>query len=131
MHGRVIIGSCFLISAAMLGGCASKPMNGAVIPMQGGGYQSVVKRVDKASAMWAFDQDAKVTCGKSSPIPALATPGKYSVVSQNASEKAGQAAKDIKTDNKALNAAIAIKFPQRDTPGSYELTTVFKCEPLN
>lgn len=102
--------------------------NGAVIPISGG-HQSVVKRVDKAEAMMAFDQDAKATCGKPNPIPFLAVAGKYTVISQKGAETAAQAPKEIKSGDSRIDAAIAVKFPQQGTPGSYELTTVFKCEP--
>ncbi len=108
-------------------GCATPRTNGAVLPVSQGNYQSVVKSSDKAAAMQAFDQDAKATCGKPNPIPFLAEPGKYIVVSQNG---AGKAAKDVKSGDQRIDAAIALRFPNAGTPESYELTTVFKCEPM-
>ncbi len=129
MRHKKALATSALTLLVLTAGCATPRTNGAVIPVQGG-YQSVIKGSDRASAMRAFDQDAKASCGKSSPIPALATPGKYIVVSQSGNEKAAKAAKDIKSGDQRLDAAIAIKFPQQGEAGSFELTTVFRCEPL-
>ena len=120
-------GLCALAAVALLSGCAAPRTNGAVVPVANGNYQSVIKRGDRAAAMQAFDDDAKSTCGKPNPIRFLAVEGKYMVVSQNGT---GKAAKEVKSGDQRIDAAIALRFPGAGTPESYELTTVFKCEPL-
>lgn len=118
-----------LATAAVLAGCASSPrLNGAVLPMQGGTHQSVIAGPDAATALRAFDQDAKATCGTTGAIAALNKPGKYSVVSQNTVAKGGE--QIASTDNKKVDAGVAVglRYLGLDKQATVEVTTVFKCE---
>jgi hypothetical protein len=111
-----------LVCSALLTACASQM--GAVVPLQGGTHQSVVKATDKPGAIRMFDNDAKLTCGGGG---IMAKAGKYAVISQTAKEKE---AAGVKTDNKTVDATIAVglKYLRLQDSDTYELTTVFKCE---
>ena len=105
-----------------LSGCATAP-RGAVLSLQGGQYQSVVKSSDRASASKVMDGDAKITCGGGM----FSKGGKYAVISQTIKEKDG---KEIRTDNKTTDAGIALglRYMGLESKDAVELTTVFKCE---
>jgi hypothetical protein len=118
-----------------LAGCATPPPRpiGAVLPMAGGTYQSTVKSSDEQQALKTFTHDAEVTCRKGDapkprmPWEAAPAPPKFSVLSQTMKNKDG---KDIKSDNKMLDAGIAVglrKFGM-ESQDSVTATTVFKCE---
>jgi hypothetical protein len=120
---------------ALAAGCASAPPrpSGALQPMEGGRFQSVVKAEDKAGALKTFSRDAELTCtkgGEKSRMPweAKPAPGKYAVVSQNVVEKAAEKVKS--TDNKMLDVGVALGVKRLNMEGkdSVEITTVFKCE---
>jgi hypothetical protein len=108
--------------------CASGPrLSGAVTPQAGGQLQSVVKGSDRTSALRNFDNDAKSYCGKPGAIPALATPGKYVVVSQNVVDKK---ADKISSGDGKLDAGIAVgvRYLGMEKQDSVEVITIFKCE---
>ena len=123
-----------LLAATALVGCASAPPRpiGAVVPMEGGRFQSSTKGPDQERAMKTFTHAAEVTCGKHDGSPrmpwqAKPAPAKYVVVSQNTKAKDG---KQIKSDNKMLDAGIAVGLRQAglEAQDSFEVTTIFKCE---
>lgn len=116
----------FVCLAIGLSGCASPKTRGAVVPMEGEKYQSVVKRGDKESALSAVDHDAKLTCGKPGMLPGKIEEGRYEVVSQNVAETAAKEAES--TGNVWADKALKIKFGDRGTAATYEVTTVFKCK---
>lgn len=117
------------LSLVALTACATKPLHGAVTPMGGDQYKSFVKAGDEASAMKAFDSDAKATCKKPGTLgkfDPLAEDGKYVVVSQQTSKNK---APEAKTDNKIADAAISLSSLGRALrlEANVEAVTVFKC----
>ena len=123
----------FILATAA--GCASAPPrpSGAIQPMEGGRFQSVVKAEDKARALKTFSSDAELTCTKGGDKPrmpweAKPVPGKFAVISQNAVEKAAEKVKS--TDNKMLDVGVSLGMKRLNMEGkdSVEITTVFKCE---
>ncbi len=126
-----------LISLAigLLAGCATAPERprGAIVPMEGGRYQSAVKSEDPASALKTFTNDAELTCTKGGdksrmPWEAKPAPGKYAVISQTIKAKDG---KEIKSsDNKMLDAGIAVGLRRfgLESKDAVEVMTIFKCE---
>lgn len=116
-----------ILAVLLLGACATQGPIGAVVPMTGGVHQSVVNAPDRSGALRSFDNDAKLTCGSSSPLPGMARPGRYVVVSQSGKEKT---AKEIQAENKNVQAGIAVglRYLGLEERDSYELTTVFRCE---
>ncbi len=119
-----------------LAGCASPPPrpSGAITPLEGGRYQSNIKRGDAEGAYKTFARDAEITCDKTPPgktyMPweTKPAPAKYAVISQKAVDKN---AKEVKSsDNKMLDAGIAVGLKKFGLEGkdAVELTTIFKCE---
>ncbi len=118
-----------LLATAVAAGCASGPqLRGAVVPIQGGAHQSVVTGPDNTTALRAFDDDAKATCGTQGVVKALNKPGKYSVVSQNTVTKGAE--KIASSDDKKLDAGISVglRYLGLESKDKVEVTTVFKCE---
>jgi hypothetical protein len=124
-----------VLSYALLAGCASPPPrpSGAIVPMEGGRYQSAVKSGDSQAALKTFTRDAEITCTKGEtktrmPWEAQPAPPKYTVVTQTVKDKEG---KEIKSsDNKMLDAGISI-FTRKhglESKDSVEVTTIFKCD---
>ncbi len=121
-------------TALAISGCATpapRPF-GAVLPMEGGRYQSAIKSSDTAQALKHFTRDAEITCAKGAtgtrmPWDAKPAPAKYVVVSQTMKEKGG---KEIKSDNKMLDAGIAVGLRHLglEAQDAVEVTTLFKCE---
>lgn len=119
----------------LLAGCATPPPrpSGAIVPMEGGRYQSAVKAGDSQAALRTFTHDAELTCikgGAKSRMPweAKPDPGRYTVISQAVKAKD---AKGIKSsDNKMLDAGIAVGIRHLGLEGKdeVEVMTVFKCE---
>ena len=121
---------CLAACAVLVAGCATKPLYGAVTPMGGDQYKSFVKASDEASAMKAFDSDAKATCKKPGTLgkfDPLAEDGKYVVVSQQTSKNK---APEAKTDNKIADAAISLSSLGRAlrNEANVEAVTVFRCQ---
>lgn len=126
-----------LTSLAALGltlaGCATAPSHiGAVVPMEGGRYQSSITGGDPASAMKAFTHDAIITCDKTPqktrmPWESAPPPPKYVVLSQVMTDKDG---KQIKSDSKNLDAGIAVglRYLGLESKDSVRATTIFRCE---
>ncbi len=116
-----------LALVAGLGACAAPQPRGAVLPMQGGIYQSVVKGPDQAMANKIFDSDAKLTCGSAGAVRVMDKPGKYVVLSQNGRDKDG---KKVEADSKTATAGLTVglRYLGLESKDSYELTSTFKCE---
>ena len=124
-----------VLSLSVLAGCATGPERprGAVVPMEGGRYQSAVKAGDPQAALKTFTQDAELTCTKGGaksrmPWEAKPDPGKYAVISQTVKSKDG---KEIKpSDNKLVDAGIAVGLRRfgLESKDEVEVMTVFKCE---
>jgi hypothetical protein len=119
-----------------LAGCATPPPrpSGAITPLEGGKYQSNIKRESAEGAYKTFANDAEITCDKTPPgktyMPweSKPAPAKYTVISQKAVDKN---AKEVKSsDNKMLDAGIAVGLKRFGLEGkdAVELTTIFKCE---
>jgi hypothetical protein len=118
-----------------LAGCASPPPrpDGAILPLEGGRYQSNVKRGNAEAAVKTFTRDAEITCAKPEtktrmPWEAAPPPAKYAVISQKMVDKN---AKEVKSsDNKMLDAGIAVGLKRFGLEGqdAVEITTIFKCE---
>lgn len=123
------------LSLTILAGCASPPPrpNGAILPLEGGRYQSNVKRENAEAAVKTFTHDAEITCAKPEtktrmPWEAAPPPAKYVVLSQKMVDKN---AKEVKSsDNKMLDAGIAVGLKRFGLEGrdAVEITTIFKCE---
>lgn len=122
-----------LLCLATLAGCASAPErpHGAVLPLEGGRYQSAIKAADTEAALRTFTHDAEVTCAKTDGKPRMPwegkpAPAKYVVVSQTLKTKDG---KEIKSDNKLLDAGIAVGLRRfgLESQDAVEVSTVFKC----
>lgn len=117
----------------LLTGCATAPQKpiGAVVPLEGGKYQSAIKAPDQSQALKVFTHDAELTCTKGEPPrnPFAAKPpaGKYIVLSQTAKDKDG---KQIKADNKTVEAGIAVglRYLGLESKDAVEINTVFRCE---
>lgn len=127
------LGALALIVGA-LAGCATpqERPRGAVVPLEGGRYQSSVKAADTQAAMKTFTNDAEITCTKNDgsarmPWQGKPAPGRYVVVSQTAKAKDG---KEIKSDNKLLDAGIAVGLRKYglEAQDAVEVSTIFKCE---
>lgn len=124
-----------LAITTLAAGCASTPERprGAVVPMEGGRYQSAVKAGDPQAGLKTFTRDAELTCTKGGaksrmPWEAKPEPGKYAVISQTVKSKDG---KEIKSsDNKMLDAGIAVGLRRfgMESKDEVEVMTVFKCE---
>jgi hypothetical protein len=122
-------------AAATLSGCASAPPtpSGAILPMEGGRYQSTVRSSEEADAQRIAMRDAEITCNKTPPkayMPweAKPAPAKFMVVSQTTKNKEG---KEIKSsDNKMMDAGIAVGLRKLglEAKDSITVTTIFKCE---
>lgn len=127
MTGKITLVTIIAFASIALAGCATTPM-GAVVPMAGGTHQSVVKAGDKAAASRAMDHDAKLTCGTPGTVPMMNKDGKYIVVSQTEKAKDGKA---IEAENKNITAGIAVglRYIGLESKDTFELTTVFKCQP--
>lgn len=125
----------FVITTLLaLTGCATPPERprGAVVPMEGGRYQSAVKAADTESGLRTFTRDAEITCAKPDgrtrmPWEAQPAPAKYVVVSQTLKTKDG---KEIKSENKLLDAGIAVGLRRfgLEAQDAVEVSTIFKCE---
>lgn len=122
------------LTLAVLSGCASAPARpqGAIVPLEGGRYQSAVKAEHQEAALKTFTRDAEITCTKTPvkqrmPWEAAPPPAKYAVISQEVKSKDG---KDIKSDNKMVDAGIAVGLRKLglESKDAVEVTTVFKCE---
>lgn len=120
-------------AAALLSACATTGPIGAVLPLEGGRFQSSVNGLDQANALKAFTNDAELTCGggaSAQKMPWQATkpagPVKYAVVSQTLKSKDG---KEIKAENKNLEAGIAVglRYIGLEAQDKVEVTTVFRC----
>lgn len=134
MNRTIYTAPIALLCLATLVGCASAPQRpqGAVVPLEGGRYQSAIKAPDTATALRTFTNDAEITCTKSDgkarmPWEGKPAPGRYVVVSQSLKSKDG---KDIKSDNKLLDAGIAVGLRRFGLEGqdAVEVSTIFKCE---
>jgi hypothetical protein len=118
-----------------LAGCATAPERpgGAILPLEGGRYQSNIKRANAEAAISTFTRDAEITCKKPEtktrmPWEAAPPPAKYAVISQKMVDKN---AKEVKSsDNKMLDAGIAVGLKRFGLEGqdAVEITTIFKCE---
>ncbi len=135
MHSRASAMLTAAMTLALAAGCATAPPRprGAIVPMEGGRYQSAVKAGDQQAALKTFTHDAEVTCTKGEtkqrmPWEAQPAPAKYAVISQTVKDKEG---KEIKSsDNKMLDAGIAVGLRRfgLESKDAVEVTTVFKCE---
>ncbi|KNZ32627.1 MAG: hypothetical protein AD742_10385 [Methylibium sp. NZG] len=123
-----------LTVATLAAGCASTPERprGAIVPLEGGRYQSAVKSADVQAGLKTFTSDAELTCTKGGsksrmPWEAKPEPGKYAVISQTVKGKDG---KEIKSDNKLVDAGIAVGLRKfgLESKDEVEVMTVFKCE---
>ena len=123
-----------LALASALGGCATSPPRptGAIVPLEGGRYQSSVQGLDGSQALKTFTRDAEITCAKPEqsarmPWDAKPAPARYVVLSQVSKTKDG---KEIKSDNKNLDAGIAVglRYVGLEAKDSVEVVTVFRCE---
>jgi hypothetical protein len=123
------------LSLSILAGCATAPERpgGAILPLEGGRYQSNIKRANAEAAISTFTRDAEITCKKPEtktrmPWEAAPPPAKYAVISQKMVDKN---AKEVKSsDNKMLDAGIAVGLKRFGLEGqdAVEITTIFKCE---
>ncbi len=126
---------CGLAAIALSTGCATAPERprGAVVPMEGGRYQSVVKSSDPQAALKTFTRDAEITCTKTPtttrmPWEAKPAPAKYAVLSQSVKTKEGREISS--TDNKMADAGIQLAMRRygMEAKDEVQATTVFKCE---
>lgn len=123
------------LTLSLIAGCATAPARprGAVVPMEGGRWQSAVKAGDSQAALKTFTHDAEVTCAKGEtgprmPWEAKPAPAKYAVISQAVKDKEGKEVKS--SDNKMLDAGIDV-FTRKyglQSQDAVEVTTIFKCE---
>jgi hypothetical protein len=124
-----------LAAIVALAGCATAPERpgGAILPLEGGRYQSNIKRANAEAAISTFTRDAEITCKKPEtktrmPWESAPLPAKYAVISQKMVDKN---AKEVKSsDNKMLDAGIAVGLKRFGLEGqdAVEITTIFKCE---
>ncbi len=134
-HGRSVATLTTALTLGLVAGCATAPPRprGAIVPMEGGRYQSAVKAGDQQAALKTFTHDAEVTCTKGEtkqrmPWEAKPAPPKYAVISQSMKDKEGK--KLESSDNKMLDAGISV-FARKhglESKDAIEVTTVFKCE---
>lgn len=102
--------------------CATKRVQlmGAVTPLADGTYKSFVKAQDEAAAMKMLANDGNATCDRDGKK-------RFIVVSQENSKKD---APEVKTENKFLDAAVALSTAGRGlrNEARFESATVFKCQ---
>jgi hypothetical protein len=102
--------------------CATKKLQlmGAVTPLADGSYKSFVKAQDEAAAMKILTHDGNAICERDGRT-------RFVVVSQENSKKD---APDVKTDNKFLDAAVALSSAGRGlrNEASFESATIFRCQ---
>ncbi len=134
MH-KPLSSTLVIAATALAAGCATPPPRptGAIVPMAGGQFQSAVTGADPQQTLTIFTRDAEITCSKDEPkafrMPWEPPPkrAKFSVVSQTMKYKDG---KEIKSDNKLLDAGIAVGLRKLglEDKDSLQITTVFKCD---
>jgi hypothetical protein len=105
-----------------LAACATKKVQlmGAVTPLADGTYKSFVKAQDEATAMKMLTNDGNATCDHDGRK-------RFVVVSQENTKKD---APDAKTDNKFIDAAVALSTAGKGlrNEASFESATIFKCQ---
>ncbi len=110
---------CFCLA---LTACATKKVQlmGAVTPLADGSYKSFVKARDEPEAMKILASDGNAICERDGRK-------RFVVVSQENSKKD---APDVKTDNKFLDAAVALSSAGKGlrNEASFESATIFRCQ---
>jgi hypothetical protein len=105
-----------------LAACATKKVQlmGAVTPLADGNFKSFVKVQDEAGAMKMLTNDGNATCDRDGKK-------RFVVVSQ---ENAKKDAPEVKTENKFLDAAVALSSAGKGlrNEASFESATIFKCQ---
>lgn len=113
----LLVCTCLALAA-----CATKKVQlmGAVTPMADGNYKWFAKAQDESAAMKMLTHDGNATCERDGKK-------RFVVVSQENSKKD---APDVKTENKFLDAAVALSTVGKGLRGeaSFESATVFRCQ---